>query len=68
MTFDFPALIAHAARTRELEAGSIIGSGTISNVDRSVGSACLAEKRMLETIATGQTGNALLALRRSRSH
>jgi fumarylacetoacetate (FAA) hydrolase len=54
MTFDFPALIAHAARTRELEAGSIIGSGTISNVDRSVGSACLAEKRMLETIATGK--------------
>ncbi len=54
MTFDFPALIAHAARTRELEAGTIIGSGTISNVDRSVGSTCLAEKRMLETIATGK--------------
>jgi fumarylacetoacetate (FAA) hydrolase len=54
MTFDFPALIAHAARTRELEAGTIIGSGTISNVDRSVGSACMAEKRMLETIATGK--------------
>jgi len=54
MTFDFPALIAHAARTRELEAGTIIGSGTISNVDRSVGSACLAEKRMLEIVATGK--------------
>ena len=54
MTFDFPTLIAHAARTRELEAGTIIGSGTISNVDRSVGSACLAEKRMLEIIATGK--------------
>jgi fumarylacetoacetate (FAA) hydrolase len=54
MTFDFPALIAHAARTRELEAGSIIGSGTISNVDRSAGSACLAEKRMLEIVATGK--------------
>jgi fumarylacetoacetate (FAA) hydrolase len=54
MTFDFPRLIAHAARTRELEAGTIIGSGTISNSDRSVGSACIAERRMLETIADGQ--------------
>jgi len=54
MTFDFPTLIAHAARTRELEAGTIVGSGTISNVDRSRGSACLAEKRMLETIETGK--------------
>src|SRR5215471_18874862 len=54
MTFDFPTLIAHAARTRELEAGSIIGSGTVSNVDRSAGSACLAEKRTLEIIANGK--------------
>jgi fumarylacetoacetate (FAA) hydrolase len=54
MTFDFPTLIAHAARTRELEAGSIIGSGTVSNVDRSAGSACLAELRMLEIIASGK--------------
>ena len=54
MTFNFPQLIAHAAKTRELEAGSIIGSGTISNVDRSAGSACLAEKRMLETLAQGK--------------
>ena len=54
MTFDFPQLIAHAARTRELKAGTIIGSGTISNVDRSRGSACLAEVRTLETIATGK--------------
>jgi fumarylacetoacetate (FAA) hydrolase len=54
MTFDFPALIAHAARTRELEAGSIVGSGTISNVDHSAGSACLAEKRMLEIVTTGK--------------
>ncbi len=54
MTFEFPTLIAHAARTRELEAGSIIGSGTISNVDRSAGSACLAEKRMLEIVANGK--------------
>ncbi len=54
MTFDFLTLIAHAARTRELEAGSIVGSGTVSNVDRSAGSACLAEKRMLEILATGK--------------
>ncbi|MGP1396962.1 MAG: fumarylacetoacetate hydrolase family protein [Inquilinaceae bacterium] len=54
MTFDFPQLIAHAARTRHLGAGTIIGSGTVSNVDRSVGSSCLAERRMLETIEHGQ--------------
>ena len=54
MTFDFPQLIAHAARTRPLGAGTIVGSGTVSNVDRSVGSSCLAEVRMLETIDKGQ--------------
>jgi fumarylacetoacetate (FAA) hydrolase len=50
MTFDFPTLIAHAAKSRPLGAGTIIGSGTISNRDRSNGSCCLAEVRMLETI------------------
>lgn len=54
MTFSFPQLIAHAAKTRELEAGSIIGSGTVSNADRRSGSACIAERRMLETVATGK--------------
>lgn len=54
MNFDFPTLIAHAARTRELEAGSIIGSGTVSNRDPAAGSSCLAERRMIETIANGQ--------------
>ena len=53
MNFDFPTLIAHAARTRELEAGTIIGSGTVSNRDPAAGSACLAERRMIETIETG---------------
>jgi fumarylacetoacetate (FAA) hydrolase len=53
MTFDFPTLLAHVARTRPLGAGSIIGSGTVSNHDRSVGSSCLAERRMLETIENG---------------
>ena len=54
MTFDFPALIAHCARTRNLRAGTIVGSGTVSNLDRSKGASCLAEIRMLETIAHGK--------------
>jgi fumarylacetoacetate (FAA) hydrolase len=54
MTFDFAALIAHAAKSRSLSAGSIIGSGTVSNLDRSQGSSCIAEKRMLEIIADGK--------------
>jgi fumarylacetoacetate (FAA) hydrolase len=54
MTFDFPTLIAHAAKTRALGAGTIVGSGTVSNYDRSKGSSCLAEKRMLEIIADGK--------------
>ena len=54
MVFDFPRLIAHAAKTRPLCAGTIIGSGTVSNIDRSNGSACLAEARMLETIESGK--------------
>ncbi|MGZ5930382.1 MAG: fumarylacetoacetate hydrolase family protein [Rhizomicrobium sp.] len=53
MTFNFLQLIAHAAKTRALAAGTIIGSGTVSNRDRSVGSACIAERRMLEQIETG---------------
>jgi fumarylacetoacetate (FAA) hydrolase len=53
MTFDFPTLIAHCARTRNLGAGTIVGSGTVSNRDRSRGSACLAETRTLEVLATG---------------
>jgi fumarylacetoacetate (FAA) hydrolase len=54
MNFDFPTLIAHAAKTRELEAGSIIGSGTVSNRNpKEVGSCCIAEKRMIETIEEG---------------
>ena len=53
MNFDFPRLIAHAARTRPLGAGTIVGSGTVSNADRSRGSACLAEIRTIETIDGG---------------
>lgn len=54
MTFNFSQLISHVAKTRPLGAGAIIGSGTISNYDRSAGSSCLAEKRMLEVIADGK--------------
>jgi len=53
MVFNFPQLVAHAAKTRALAAGSIIGSGTISNRDRAAGSACIAERRMLEQIENG---------------
>ena len=54
MQFDFGQLIAHAAKTRPLAAGAIIGSGTISNSDRSVGYSCLAEIRMIEKIDSGE--------------
>jgi fumarylacetoacetate (FAA) hydrolase len=71
MTFDFPTLIAHAARTRRLAAGSIIGSGTVSNrdagggpgrpvADGGVGYSCLAEIRMIETLAHGKPKTAFL--------
>jgi len=54
MTFDFPRLIEHITKTRNAGAGTIIGSGTVSNYDRSLGSACLAERRMLEQIELGK--------------
>jgi fumarylacetoacetate (FAA) hydrolase len=54
MQFGFGELIAHAAATRPLSAGTIIGSGTIANADESRGSSCLAERRMLEIIADGE--------------
>jgi fumarylacetoacetate (FAA) hydrolase len=54
MTFDFGQLIAHVTKTRRLGAGAIIGSGTVSNCDRSLGSCCLAEVRTLETLAQGK--------------
>ncbi|WP_029031545.1 fumarylacetoacetate hydrolase family protein [Salinarimonas rosea] len=65
MTFDFPRLIAHAARTRPLSAGAIIGSGTVSNKDEGggpgrpvadggLGYSCIAEIRTVETIASGE--------------
>jgi len=53
MTFSFAQLIAHATKTRRLGAGAIVGSGTVSNYDRSRGSSCLAEKRTLEQLEHG---------------
>ena len=71
MTFDFPALIAHAAKTRALSAGTIIGSGTVSNRDAKggpgqpisaggLGYACLAELRTVETIQHGKPSTPFL--------
>jgi fumarylacetoacetate (FAA) hydrolase len=54
MQFSFHQLIAHAARTRPLAAGTIVGSGTIANQDESRGSSCMAEKRVLEVIRGGK--------------
>jgi fumarylacetoacetate (FAA) hydrolase len=54
LTFDFGQLIAHAARTRHLEAGTVVGSGTVANRDASVGCSCIAERRVRETIDSGQ--------------
>ncbi len=54
MQFDFSQLVAHAAKTRPLTAGTIVGSGTIANEDTGKGASCLAEIRMLEIIAGGK--------------
>ncbi len=64
MTFNFAQLVAHAAKTRPLEAGSIVGSGTISNkldngpgkpiAEGGVGYSCIAELRTIETIQSGK--------------
>lgn len=54
MHFNFGDLIAHAAKTRNLPAGTIVGSGTVSNEDESLGSGCLSEKRTLEQIKSGK--------------
>ena len=53
MTFHFGQLIAHLAKTRNVRAGSIVGSGTVSNKDWSRGYSCIAEKRAIETIESG---------------
>ena len=54
MQFSFAQLVAHAARTRPLSAGTIVGSGTVANEDTSLGASCFAEKRTVETLENGQ--------------
>ena len=54
MQFDFAQLVAHAAKTRPLSAGTIVGSGTVANEDTSRGASCFAEKRTVETLETGK--------------
>jgi fumarylacetoacetate (FAA) hydrolase len=54
MHFSFFQLIEHVAKTRRFTAGTILGSGTVSNADRARGISCLAERRMIETIETGK--------------
>ena len=54
MHFDFPTLIAHAAKTRPLSAGTVIGSGTVANDEPNAGSSCIAEIRSLETVRDGK--------------
>jgi len=60
MSFHFGQLIAHVARTRRLRAGSIVGSGTVSNKDWSHGISCIAERRAIETIESGQPKTAFM--------
>ncbi|MES2260972.1 MAG: fumarylacetoacetate hydrolase family protein [Pseudomonadota bacterium] len=60
MNFSFGDLIAHAACTRKLAAGSIIGTGTVSNVSRSAGSACIAERRVIEIIDQGRASTGFM--------
>jgi fumarylacetoacetate (FAA) hydrolase len=59
--FNFPRLIEHAAMTRPLCAGTIIGSGTVSNRDRTTGHACIVEKRMIEKVEAGKSVTPFMA-------
>ena len=61
MTFHFGQLIAHVAKTRQLRAGSIVGSGTVSNKDWACGYSCIAEKRAIKTIEGGAPKTAFMA-------
>jgi fumarylacetoacetate (FAA) hydrolase len=60
MVFNFPQLLAHLCKTRNVRAGSIVGSGTVSNGDATVGYACIAEQRALETIEHGEAVTAYM--------
>lgn len=60
MQFSFAQLVAHAAKTRPLTAGTLVGSGTIANHDTSLGASCLAEQRTVETLRDGQPATSFL--------
>jgi fumarylacetoacetate (FAA) hydrolase len=62
MHFSFYDLVAHVARTRRFTAGTILGSGTVSNADRARGVSCLAERRMIETIEAGAPATPFMAV------
>ncbi len=61
MQFGFGELVAHAARTRPLAAGTLVGSGTIANEDTSKGASCLAEQRTVETLRDGKPATPFLS-------
>jgi fumarylacetoacetate (FAA) hydrolase len=61
MEFGFHELVAHAARTRRLVAGTVIGSGTVSNENfREIGSSCIAERRGIEIVDEGEARTAYM--------
>ena len=60
MQFSFAELVAHAAKTRPLAAGTIVGSGTIANQDTAKGASCLAEQRTVETLRDGKPSTPFL--------
>jgi fumarylacetoacetate (FAA) hydrolase len=60
-TFDLPQLIAHAAKTRDLAPGTMIGTGTVSNQDPATGYACLMEARLVEQVEQGEAKTPFLA-------
>jgi len=61
MQFDFSQLVAHAAKTRPLTAGTLVGSGTIANEDTGKGASCLAEQRTVETLRDGKASTPFLS-------
>lgn len=61
MQFDFAQLVAHAAKTRPLSAGTIVGSGTVANEDTALGASCFAERRTVETLRDGKPSTPFMA-------
>jgi fumarylacetoacetate (FAA) hydrolase len=61
MQFNFAQLVAHAAKTRPLTAGTIVGSGTVANEDTSLGASCFAEQRTVETLRDGKPSTPFMA-------